>query len=134
AEYPQTSTGRRKALALWLTSKNHPLTARVAVNHIWLRHFDRTLVDTVFDFGRNGKKPSHPELLDWLAVEFMESGWSMKHLHRLIVTSDTYRMQSGVGKNRANLAVDADNRWLWRFERRRLEAEVVREAILHTAG
>jgi hypothetical protein len=132
--YPARSTGRRRALAGWIASKDNPLTARVAVNHIWKWHFGRPLVDTVFDLGRNGKKPSHPELLDWLAVEFMESGWSMKHLHRLIVTSAAYRMQSSTGKNRASLLVDPDNRWLWRFERRRIEAEVVRDAILHTAG
>ena len=82
--YPSTSTGRRRALALWITSRDNPLAARVAVNHIWLRHFHSPLVSSVFDFGRNGARPTHPELLDWLAVEFMESGWSMKHIHRLL--------------------------------------------------
>ena len=141
--YPNTSTGRRKALAEWIAARDNPLTARVAVNHIWLRHFDRALVETVFDFGRNAKKPSHPELLDWLAVEFMESGWKMHHLHRLIVTSSTYRMQSteqspphpyplspkGRGEN-----VDADNRWYWRANAKRMEAEIVRDSILASAG
>jgi Protein of unknown function (DUF1553)/Protein of unknown function (DUF1549) len=132
--YPAKSSGRRRALAEWITARENPLAARVAVNHIWKGHFGRPLVETVFDFGRNGKEPSHPELLDWLAVEFMESGWSMKHLHRLIVTSGTYRMQSAAGANRASLAADPDNRWMWRFERRRMEAEVVRDSVLHAAG
>src|SRR5262249_22323843 len=132
--YPKTSTGRRRALALWLTSRDNPLTARVAVNHIWGWYFQRPLVETVFDFGRNGKRPSHPELLDWLAVEFMESGWSMKHLHRLIVTSNTYRMQSAAGPDNPNLTRDEDNRFLWRYRSRRLEAEAVRDGILHAAG
>lgn len=132
--YPTTSTGRRRALAQWLTGRDNPLAARVAVNHIWLRHFDRALVETVFDFGRNGKKPSHPALLDWLAVEFTESNWSMKHLHRLIVTSNTYRMQSTPGKDGPNLALDSDNRWLWRFNARRMEAETLRDSLLHSAG
>ncbi len=92
--YPQQSTGRRRALAEWITSRDNPLTARVAVNHIWTRHFHSPLVASMHDFGRNGDKPTHPELLDWLAVEFMESGWDMKHLHRLIVTSAAYRRDS----------------------------------------
>src|SRR5262245_15831450 len=87
-EYPRTSTGRRRALAEWITGRDNPLTARVAVNHVWSHHFHAPLVVSVYDFGRNGASPTHPELLDWLAVELMESGWSMKHLHRLIVTSD----------------------------------------------
>jgi hypothetical protein len=129
--YPKTSTGRRRALAQWIASRDNPLTARVAVNHIWARHFGRPLVETVFDFGRNGRRPTHPELLDWLAVEFMEHGWSMKHLHRLIVTSNTYRMASAGG---GAPAADPDNRWLWQFSRRRAEAEVVRDAVLYAAG
>ncbi|MBL8223469.1 MAG: DUF1553 domain-containing protein, partial [Bryobacterales bacterium] len=92
--YPAQSTGRRLALARWIASPDNPLTARVAVNHIWMRHFGEPIVPSVFDFGRNGKPPSHPELLDWLATEFMRSGWSMKAIHRLIVTSNTYRMRS----------------------------------------
>src|SRR5205807_7021509 len=90
--YPTTSTGRRLALARWITDKRNPLAARVAMNHIWLRHFGKALVPTEFDFGKNGRPPSHPALLDWLAAEFMERGWSMKHMHRLIVTSAAYRM------------------------------------------
>src|SRR5204863_10175228 len=92
--YPERSTGRRKALADWISSRSHPLTAPVAVNHIWLRHFGQALVDSVFDFGRNGKLPTHPDLINWLAVELMDSGWSQKHIHRLIVTSSTYRQPS----------------------------------------
>ena len=93
--YPETSTGRRLALARWIASKDNPLTARVAVNHLWLRHFGRALVPRVFDFGRNGQVPSHPALVDWLAAEFMgPANWSMKHMHRLMVTSATYRQDS----------------------------------------
>ena len=95
--YPAASTGRRLALARWLTSRENPLTARVAVNHLWLRHFAAPLVPTVFDFGLNGRAPSHPALLDWLAVELMERGWSLKAVHRLLVTSRAYRMESSSG-------------------------------------
>jgi mono/diheme cytochrome c family protein len=126
--YPATSTGRRKALAEWITDRRNPLAARVAVNHVWLRHFGQPLVPTVFDFGRNGKPPTHPQLLDWLAVEFMDRGWSLKHLHRLIVTSKAYRLSS-VGSPSA----DPDNLYLWRANGRRLEAEAVRDAVLAVA-
>src|SRR5439155_8507949 len=112
--------------------KDNPLTARVAVNHIWLRHFGQALVPSVFDFGRNGQPPTHPALLDWLAAEFMERGWSMKALHRLIVTSSAYRMDST--PDAADLAADRDNRYLWRMAPRRVEAEVVRDSIFHAAG
>src|SRR5205823_631980 len=94
AVYPKTSTGRRAALAKWITSPDNPLTARVAVNHIWGWHFGRPLVETTSNFGRSGKAPTHPELLDWLAAEFMNNGWHEKPLHRLIVTSRAYRMKS----------------------------------------
>lgn len=133
-QYPSVSSGRRKALAEWMAHRNNPLTARVAVNHIWLRHFGQPLVESVYDFGRNGKAPSHPELLDWLAVEFMESGWSQRHLHRLIVTSATYQQASQVnGTSEPNAQRDPDNRWLWRFPRRRVESEVVHDAFLSVA-
>lgn len=133
-QYPRTSTGRRRALARWLTSRDNPLPARVAVNHIWLRHFHAPLVDSVFDFGRNGAEPTHPELLDWLAVELMESNWSMKHLHRLIVTSQLYRSQSGVGAAQQIChAADPDNRRLWRMNVGRMESEIVRDSLLHCA-
>ncbi len=134
-KYRETSTGRRTALARWIASDKNPLTARVAVNHIWMRHFGRPLVDSVYDFGRAGKQPTHPQLIDWLAVELMESGWRMKHIHRLIVTSNTYRMRSNVRTlDHPNLAVDRDNRYWWRFERKRMEAELLRDSLLHVSG
>ena len=133
--YPAASTGRRRALALWIASRENPLTARVAVNHIWLRHFHSPLVATVTDFGRNGTPPTHPELLDWLAVEFMESGWSMKHLHRLIVTSQAYGMSSASGPaDNPARKLDPENRWLWRMNAGRMEAEVIRDSLLFCAG
>ena len=138
-QYPATSTGRRLALAQWIASKKNPLTARVAVNHIWMRHFGRPLVPTVFDFGLNGKPPTHPELLDWLAVEFMEHGWSHKHLHRLIVTSRAYRTASTAKPTHfrgwaSNAQIDPDNQYLWRTNPRRMEAEIVRDSVIHLAG
>ena len=133
--YPSVSSGRRLALARWITSRENPLAARVAVNHIWMRHFGAPLVPTVFEFGNHGKPPWQPELLDWLAVEFMEQGWSMKHLHRLLVTSAAYRRASGpVPAGHAGPKVDAENVYLWRAHRRRAEAEVVRDSLLHVAG
>ncbi len=130
--YPATSTGRRLAFARWVTSRDNPLTARVAVNHVWLRHFGQAIVPRVFDFGRNGRPPSHPALLDWLAVELMDRGWSMKEMHRLLVTSSTYRMAST--PDEANVAADRDNVYLWRMPSRRLEAELVRDAVYFVAG
>jgi len=130
---PPSSTGRRLALAQWIAHRNNPLTARVAVNHIWMRHFGKPLVASVANFGLVGQKPTHPELLDYLAVEFMESGWSMKKLHRLIVTSTTYRLGSQAADN-ANLKADPENRFLWHMNPRRMEAEAVRDSILATAG
>lgn len=130
--YPKFSTGRRLALARWIAGAENPLTARVAMNHIWLRHFGQALVPSVFDFGRNGQPPSHPALLDWLAAEFMAQGWSMKHAHRLLVTSSTYRQASTT--DAATLAIDRDNRYYWRMASRRMEAEVVRDSIFHVAG
>ncbi len=132
--YPQTSTGRRKALAEWIVDRRNPLTARVAVNHIWTRHFHAPLVSTVYDFGRNGAEPTHPELLDWLAVELMESGWSMKHIHRLIVTSDAWQRVSSRGAAATNHQADPGNRLLWRMNTGRMEAEVLRDSLLHCAG
>jgi hypothetical protein len=130
--FPKTSTGRRLAFARWIADRDNPLTARVAVNHIWLRHFGQALVPSVFDFGRNGRPPSHPALLDWLAAEFMESGWKMKALHRLIVTSNTYRQAST--PDLSNVAIDRDNKYLWRMTPRRAEAEVVRDCIFYVGG
>ena len=128
------SSGRRTALADWITDRRNPLTARVAVNHLWTRHMGVPLVPTMFDFGRKGLPPTHPELLDWLAAEFMEKGWSMRHLHRLIVTSAAYRMSSSQRGAGANLAKDPDNVHFWRREPVRIEAEAVRDSILALAG
>jgi hypothetical protein len=133
--YPEKSSGRRLALARWIASRQNPLTARVAVNHIWTRHFGQGLVPTVADFGVNGKKPVLPELLDYLAVEFMNSNWSMKKLHRLIVTSAAYRRRSTAGATEsANSAADPDNVYLWRMNPRRMESEAVRDSLLSVAG
>jgi hypothetical protein len=133
--FPTTSTGRRSALAQWLTEPSNPLTARVAVNHIWMRHFGTPLVPTVFDFGRKGTPPTHPELLDWLACEFTAQGWSMKKLHRLIVTSAAYRRTSSpLGADAATLATDGNNRLLWRMNPIRMQSQVVRDSLLHLAG
>jgi hypothetical protein len=123
---------RRRTLAAWLTDPGHPLPARVMVNRIWQWHFGIGLVDTPNDFGRNGSKSTHPELLDWLADEFVTSGWSIKHLHRLIMGSAAYRQASAA--NPAGLAKDADSRLLWRFPPRRLEAETIRDAMLAVSG
>jgi len=133
--FPQTSTGRRSALAQWITDPKNPLPARVAVNHIWMRHMGRPFVPTIFDFGRKGTPPTHPELLDWLAVELIENGWSMKHIHRLIVTSQTYRMSSSsAGVDGETLARDPENQFYWRANPVRMEAQIVRDSLLHLAG
>ncbi len=133
--YATISTGRRLALARWIVDRQNPLAARVAVNHIWMRHFGEPLVASSFDFGLRTQPPVHRELLDWLAVEFMESGWSMKHLHRLIVTSRLYQMQSVGGQaESANAKIDPDNHYLWRMNVRRMEAEVIRDSLLQLAG
>lgn len=133
--YPATSTGRRIAFARWIASKDNPLTARVAVNHIWLRHFGVPLVPTVFDFGLNGKRPSHPQLLDWLATELMNDNWQLKRLHRRLVSSSTYHMSSASSQeNAANQANDRDNIYLWKMPSRRMEAEIVRDSTLQVSG
>jgi hypothetical protein len=135
APYAQTSTGRRLALARWIADRGNPLTARVAVNQIWARHFGEPLVRSVFDFGLRSPRPVHHELLDWLAVEFMESGWNMKRLHKLIVTSQAYRMQSSpFGPDDPNRAIDPDNNYYWRMNPRRMEAEVIRDSLLSLSG
>lgn len=135
--HPATSTGRRAALAHWVTDRENPLTARVAVNHLWMRHFGRPLVESTFDFGLHGRAPSHPKLLDWLAMRLMDGGWSMKDLHRLMVTSATYQLTSetrGGDGVESSLSIDPDNHWLWRFNSRRMEGEVVRDSLLQVAG
>jgi hypothetical protein len=163
-DFPDSSTGRRLAFARWVTEPRNPLTARVAANQIWLRHFGRGLVPTPADFGRNGRPPSHPQLLDWLAAELMapsgavealkrlsveseptgrfnastlqrfnaSTPWDMKHIHRLIVTSATYRQAST--PDAAGARIDPDSVYLWRMNSRRLEAELVRDNLLWVAG
>lgn len=140
--FPKTSTGRRTALAKWLTDARHPLTARVAANHIWARHFGKPIAPTVFDLGRKGGMPTHPELLDFLACELRDNHWSMKHLHRLIVTSNAYRMSSSSAergtrnaeRSGAPRSIDPENKYLWRMNPQRMEAEIVRDSLLALAG
>lgn len=133
--YPETSTGRRTMFAKWIASGKNPLTARVAVNHVWMRHFGEPLVESVFDFGRQARRPEQAELLDFLAAEFMESGWSFRRLHRLLVTSETYRRtSSNAGADPATRAADPGNRFYWRMNPRRMEAQVVRDSLLHLSG
>ncbi len=128
----QTS-GRRRALAEWLVSADNPLTARVIVNRVWHHHFGRGIVATLDNFGKMGEKPTHPELLDWLALDLMDHGWSLKHLHRLIMTSNAYKMASQF-ENAGDLAKDPENDYLWRFRMQRLDAEIVRDTVLAASG
>ena len=130
-QYP--TRGRRMTLARWIASPQNPLTARVMVNRIWQQHFGRGIVATPSDFGRNGDRPTHPELLDWLAVRFAQEGWSVKAMHRLMLASSTYR-QSADNPGVGDTSPDPENRLLWRFERRRLEAEAIRDSILSASG
>ena len=132
AQLPDGLTNR-KDLAAWLTRPDHPLTSRVIVNRVWQWHLGRGLVSTPNDFGHMGQPPSHPELLDWLATEFVASGWSLKRLHHLIMTSETYRKAADFAPAE-NLVADPENRLLWRFNRRRLEGEAVWDNIHATAG
>jgi hypothetical protein len=126
----------RAGLAAWLTRRDHPLTARVIVNRLWQHHMGHGLVRTPNDFGIRGDRPSHPELLDWLAVELIESGWSLKHIHRLIVLSATYRQSSQDSKGLSSPAhrIDPNNRLLSRMNRRRLQGEALRDAVLAVSG
>ncbi|KAF0179476.1 MAG: hypothetical protein FD161_1316 [Limisphaerales bacterium] len=151
--YPTTSTGRRLAFANWLADRQNPLTARVLVNHVWTRHFGQPLVANVTDFGRRAAKPVHAELLDWLAVDFMEHGWSLKRLHRQMVLSEAYRMTSssayalrvtsyGAGKREdvkrkeesIGATTDPENKYYWRMNSQRMDANVLRDSLLHLAG
>jgi hypothetical protein len=127
-----TDAERRVAVARWTTDPANPLTPRVIVNRLWQHHFGTGLVATPSDFGFNGGRPTHPELLDWLASELIQHKWSLKHIHRLTVTSATYRQSSG--SNADGLAKDAGARLLWRYPPRRLEAEAVRDSILAVSG
>ena len=147
--YPTTSTGRRLAFANWLADRQNPLTARVLVNHVWTRHFGQPLVANVTDFGRRATKPIHAELLDWLAVDFIEHGWSLKHLHRRMVLSEAYGMRSSNAVESRGTKVeggkvptldprpstlDPENRFYWRMNPQRMDANVLRDSLLHLAG
>ena len=127
------TSGRRLALAEWIASRDNPLTARVMVNRIWHHHFGRGIVRTLDNLGRMGDAPTHPELLDWLAVEFMDRGWSVKEMHRLLMTSEAYQMASA-HEDAGNRAADPDNRLLWQYRPQRLEAEALRDAIMTVSG
>ncbi len=128
----ERTSRRRLSLARWLTDPKHPLTARVFVNRVWQFHFGEGLVRTPSDFGVMGDLPTHPELLDWLADEFTRHGWSLKWLHRLILTSNTYRMSKQWNGEYGR--VDPENRLWWRFPYRRLEVEAIRDSMLHVSG
>jgi hypothetical protein len=135
APYAKVSTGRRLALARWIVDRRNPLAARVAVNHVWARHFGEPLISSMSDFGLRAARPELIDLLDWLAVDLMESGWSLKHLHRRIVTSRAYRMRSSDARpDDTNLRIDPDNRYAWRMNPRRMEGEVIRDSLLLLAG
>jgi hypothetical protein len=132
------STGRRAVLADWIASPDNPFTARVMVNRLWQGHFGRGIAATPSDFGIQGEPPTHPELLDWLATDFVARGWSLKAMHRLMVTSNTYRQSSTIGNQQSaisdQLSVDPDNTLLWRMNRQRLDAEVIRDSMLAVSG
>ena len=133
-ELPSDTKNPRTKLADWIAGPDHPLTARVMVNRIWQYHFGQGIVRTANDFGFNGDRPSHPELLDFLANEFVDSGWSVKHMHRLIVLSQSYRQSSRSAHEATGIKKDPENRLLWRFSRRRLQAEEIRDAMLSVSG
>jgi len=126
------SSGRRTVLADWIANPKNPLTARVMMNRVWQWHFGKGLVPTANDFGKLGEQPTHPELLDWLAAEFMEGGWTLKRMHRLIMTSAAYQRSSS--PDAGNLKTDPANTLLWRFNMRRLTSEEVRDSILAVSG
>ncbi len=128
------TTGRRAALAKWITRKHNPLTTRVIVNRVWQYHFGRGLAPNSSDFGILGGPPTHPELLDWLTSQFLEGGWKLKPLHRLIVTSATYRQSTQHSKCDEYEVIDPRNTWYWRGDTRRLDAEQIRDAILAVTG
>lgn len=123
---------RRVALAQWITAADNPLTPRVLVNRVWHYHFGRGIVETPSDFGYMGARPTHPELLDWLAAELLRNGWRLRPLHRLVMTSQAYRQSSGYRQDAAE--IDAESRFLWRFPPRRLTAEEIRDSMLQVAG
>ena len=127
------TSGRRLAFAKWLGSPENPLTARVMVNRIWSHHFGKGIVATLDNLGKMGDAPTHPELLDWLAVEFRKQGWSVKQMHRLMMTSEAYQMASKFN-DETSAAADPNDDYLWRYRIQRLDAEVVRDSIMSAAG
>jgi hypothetical protein len=127
------TSGRRLALAQWIGSAQNPLTARVIVNRLWQKHFGRGIVATLENFGKMGEAPTHPELLDWLAVEFMDRGWRIKQINKLMMMSEAYQMASSFD-HPANADADPANRYLWRFRPQRLDAEIVRDTMLAAGG
>ncbi len=129
-----STTGRRTKLAEWLTDETHPLTPRVMANRIWQKHFKEGLVSSPNDFGHLGQAPSHPELLDWLAAEFMDSGWSLKHMHRIILQSATYRQTTRREPGTTESHLDPLNRLLWRYPPKRLDAAQIRDTMLYVSG
>ncbi|QDT66311.1 DUF1549 domain-containing protein [Calycomorphotria hydatis] len=133
SEYKET-TGRRTALAEWLTEESNPLSTRVIVNRVWQYHFGQGLAPHSSDFGRLGGPPSHPELLDWLTRQFLDGGWRFKSLHRLIVTSATYRQSTLHPRYEELVSVDPQNKYYWRSETRRLDAEQIRDSVLAVTG
>jgi hypothetical protein len=133
--YPDTSTGRRLAFARWIADKHNPLTARVLVNQVWMRHFGAPLVANMDDFGRRSLAPLHQDILDALTVDFMNNGWSLKRLHRAMVLSELYRRSSSnADADAATLAADPDNASYWRMNPRRMESQLVRDSLLHIGG
>lgn len=128
------SSGRRRALADWIASADNPLTARVMVNRIWQHHFGEGIVRTPGDFGKNGDRPSHPDLLHWLATQFIGKKWSVKEMHRLMLTSNTYRQSTSHPEWKRYSEVDSDNRLFWRMNWLRLESETIRDSILAVSG
>ena len=133
-DFRGVSEPRRKILADWIASSENPLTARVMVNRIWQYHFGKGLVSTSSDFGTNGSQTKHQDLLDWLAVEFIDSGWSIKHVHRVILTSEVYRQSMNHPDPTSCEEVDSNNQLMWVRDAVRLEAEVLRDTVLATSG
>ena len=127
------TSGRRLALARWIASPQNPMTARVIVNRLWQKHFGRGIVATLENFGKMGEQPTHQALLDWLAVEFMNRGWSIKQINKMMMMSEAYRMASAF-EHAGNAANDLENRYLWRYRPQRLEAEIVRDSLLVAGG
>ena len=131
---PETS-GRRLELADWITSRNNPLTARIIMNRLWMHHFGEGIVATPGNFGHNGAQPTHPEILDWMAVEFQDNGWSLKHMHRVVLMSRAYKQSSRrVAERTRAEEVDPDNQLVWRQNLKRLESELIRDSILAASG